>query len=55
MANKQNHIRITTKLSARKQQNSTKKLVSSRHCRKGGTQARVIRPIKSGVLANPGS
>ena len=55
MANRQNHIRITIQRPARKQQNSTKKLVSSRHDGKRGTQARVIRPVKSGVLANPGS
>ena len=55
MANRQNHIRITIQGSARKQQNSAKKLVSSHRDGKHGTQARVIRPVKSGMLANPGS
>ena len=55
MDNRENHIRIAIRGTARKQQNSTKKLVSSRRDRKHGTQARVIRRVKSGVLANPGS
>ena len=55
MANRQNHIRITIQRPTRKQLNSTKKLVPSRHGRERGTEARVIGPAKSGVLANPGS
>jgi len=55
IANRQNHIRITIQRPARKQQNSTKKLIPSRHDGKRGTQARVIRRVKSGVLANSGS
>jgi len=46
-----------TKGSVRKQQHFTKrkKLISSRRNGDQGSGPRVIRPVKSGVLANPGA